>query len=300
MHEAATAAAADSGGAISRRRLRVLGIGRDDVRIHLRDRRWREHGRWTIAVHTGELDTLALRWRAVWEVGERIAVIDGPSALQHAGLQRWQDDAVHVSVPHTATIQPIVGVVVHKVRTRPAEHVLTHDLPVSRPAPAAVRAAHWCGSDRQAALVMVMPVQQRLVTGEQLLHATREIRGRTRRAFIKTVASDIALGAHALDELHFARLCRRYGLPEPRRQVVRRGPRGRIYLDVRWDCGLVVEIDGAGHRWGLAVTDDNLRQNSVTLRGDTVLRIDVLGLRIAEEDFMRQVAAAHRRLTGGR
>ena len=127
--------------------------------------------------------------------------------------------------------------------------------------------------------------------------ATEEIRGRTRRALIRALASDICDGAHSLGELDFAAACRRHGLPEPSRQVVRRGPRGRIYLDVRWDCGLVVEIDGAGHRWGVAVTDDNLRQNAVALRGDTVLRIDLVGLRIAEEAFMAQVVAAHHALS---
>ena len=146
---------------------------------------------------------------------------------------------------------------------------------------------------------MVLPVQQRLVTGDQLVVATREVRGRTRRKFIRLVAADIAGGAQALSELDFARVCRIHGLPEPQRQVVRRGPRGRIYLDVRWACGLVVEIDGAGHRWGLAVSDDNLRHNFATLAGDTVLRIDTIGLRTLEEDFMAQVVTAHRRLTSG-
>ena len=51
-----------------------------------------------------------------------------------------------------------------------------------------------------------------------------------------------------------------------------------------------MEIDGAGHRWGLAVTDDNLRMNSLVLGHELVLRIDVLGLRIMGDEFMNQVA----------
>lgn len=299
IHEGAVAAAATYGGVISRRRLRELGIDRNEVRLQLRQRRWVAHGRWTIATHTGDLSELARRWRAVWEVGERIAALDGTTALQHSGLQRWSDDAIHVSVPHTARVKPVEGVIVHKVRSRPVDLLGPGDLPSVRPAPAAVRAAHWAVSDRQAALVMVMPVQQRLCTGTDVVAAMELVRGRTRRAFIARVAADIALGAQALGELDFAQLCRRYGLPEPSRQVVRQGPRGRVYLDVRWPCGLVVEIDGAGHRWGLAVMDDNLRQNAVALHGDTVLRIDLLGLRIAQEQFMQQVVTAHARLTRG-
>jgi len=80
---------------------------------------------------------------------------------------------------------------------------------------------------------------------------------------------DITDGAQSLGELDFAQMCRRHGIPPPDRQVLRRTARGRVYLDARWaGRRLVVEIDGAGHRVGLAVTDDNLRQNEVAL-GDT-------------------------------
>ena len=60
------------------------------------------------------------------------------------------------------------------------------------------------------------------------------------------------------------------------------------------DVGLAVEIDGAGHRAGLAVTDDLLRQNAVTIGGELVLRMDLLGLRIEGDAFMDQVCRAHR------
>ena len=71
---------------------------------------------------------------------------------------------------------------------------------------------------------------------------------------VRQVVADLTDGAHSLGELDFARLCRERGLPEPSRQAVRRGPRGTIYLDVRWDhLRLVVEIDGAQHTQGLSV-----------------------------------------------
>jgi very-short-patch-repair endonuclease len=78
--------------------------------------------------------------------------------------------------------------------------------------------------------------------------------------------------------------------------VVRTLPGGRVYLDVAWeDVGLVVEIDGGHHALALAVVDDALRQNDVVLREDRVLRIPVLGLRLAPDRFMAQVVEAHRR-----
>ena len=72
---------------------------------------------------------------------------------------------------------------------------------------------------------------------------------------------------------------------------MRRGPHGRIYLDVRWaHARLVVEIDGSHHREKLNVSTDNLSRNAVTLEQDKVLRIDLLGLRLYEDEFMSQVA----------
>ena len=61
---------------------------------------------------------------------------------------------------------------------------------------------------------------------------------------------------------------------------------------------LVVEIDGSQHTQGLSVSDDNLRANAVTIRGDTVLRIDLVGLRVFERLFMDQICEAHRVLGG--
>ena len=113
---------------------------------------------------------------------------------------------------------------------------------------------------------------------------------------IRGVVRDIAFGVQSLGELDSRLSGRARGLPEPSRQVVRQGPRGRIYLDVRWDDhGLVVEIDGAHHGLGLNPTEDNLRQNSVTLAGERVLRIDVIGLRLEMHRFMDQVEAGFAR-----
>lgn len=277
-------------GVASREQLAAVGISRHDIRREVSAARWVLHGRQTVATHTGGLTTLAQRWRAVWETGEQIAAVDGVTALQHAGLTGFDDDAVHLSAGHNHNTDVLEDVRIHKVIRRVSGELVGTGLPRTRPEAAAVRAAHWAVSDRQAALILLMTVQQRLTTPQRLAAAQRIVRGRTRRAFIRAVVRDIAFGVQSLGELDFARLCRARGLPEPDRQEVRRGPKGRIYLDVRWKaCRLVVEIDGAQHRQGLAVTVDNLRQNSVTLDGDLVLRIDVIGLRLETDLFMSQV-----------
>ena len=72
------------------------------------------------------------------------------------------------------------------------------------------------------------------------------------------------------------------------------GPK-RYFLDVFWDdWGLVVEIDGIQHSWAENVVGDALRQNAVSLQGLTVLRLPLLGLRIAREEFFDQIESGLR------
>ncbi|WP_374970693.1 hypothetical protein [Terrabacter sp. BE26] len=220
-----------------------------------------------------------------------MSALDGVTALQAAGLRGHNDDTIHLSVPHTASVKRVSGVALHKVVRRLPRELVLAGVPRTIPAVAALRAASWAVSDRQAALVLLMAVQQRLAVPEHMLELTKPMPGRRRRAFIKRVLLDAADGVQSLGELDFARMCRARRLPEPSRQVVRCGPRGRFYLDVRWDCSrLVVEVDGAQHREGLNVTADNLSRNAVTLQNDRVLRIDLIGLRLYEDEFLQQVA----------
>jgi hypothetical protein len=295
LRRTAAALAAAQDGVVSRAQLRRLGIDRNRVAREVAAGRWLLHGRSTIGVHTGPLGVRAAWWRAVWEVG-RGAALDGSTALAAAGLVGYADPHVHVSVPHDAVPVGVDGVRVHRVRDWSPAEVVGVGVPRVRPHLAAVRAAQWALSDRQAALVLCMAVQQRLVPagGFCPVRAPGAHYGRT--AFVRQVLADIGDGAHSLGELDFARLCRIRGLPAPSRQVVRQGPRGRIYLDVRWDCGLCVEVDGAQHRLGLAVMQDNLRRNDLLLRGDVTLTVDLVGLRLDPDGFLDQVERGLRRL----
>lgn len=278
---------------LSRVRLRGLGIDRHQTKRQITAGRWVRHGNQTISVRDAPLSHLAQCWRAVWEVGDEITLVDGVTALQLAGLKGWTDDVIHVSIVHRHDPTHLPGVKVHKVIGRVEGEVTAAGIPRTSPAVAAIRAAHWAVSDRQAATILAMVVQQRLVTGDQLLAAGRRVRGRTRRAFIPRIVRDIANGAHSLNELDFASSCRARGMPEPTRQAVRKGKDGRIYLDVYFEeYRLVIEIDGAGHLWGLNGVADALRANQVVIDGDRVLRINILGWRLDPEAFLDQVEAA--------
>ena len=156
-----------------------------------------------------------------------------------------------------------------------------------------IRAAQWARTDRQAALLLCLPVQQRLVSSNRLGQVWAGLNRGPRHALIDAIVNDLTNGAHSLGELDFAHWCRRYGLPEPTRQSLRTGPTGRVYLDVEWtDHQLVVEIDGIHHLLALNVISDAWRANEVVLEGARVLRLPVLGLRVEPDRFMCQVARA--------
>ena len=102
-------------------------------------------------------------------------------------------------------------------------------------------------------------------------------------------------GARSLAEIDVGRELRKRGLPAPTRQSLRRDKRGRYYLDLHWpQWRLVVEIDGIHHTWVENVVCDALRQNSLAIAGDTVLRLPLLGLRVCAGDFLDQIEQALR------
>lgn len=141
-----------------------------------------------------------------------------------------------------------------------------------------------------------MVVQQGLARIGDLAEEFRTVKRHRRRRFLTSVLGDIAGGAQSMGELDFAAMCRRRGIPAPSRQVRRLLPSGRSYVDVYWDqFGVILEIEGAHHLLpGIAVLD-SLRQNELTIANDHVLRIPVLGLRLAADELFDQLERMLRR-----
>ncbi|GAA4108245.1 hypothetical protein GCM10022415_00740 [Knoellia locipacati] len=278
--------AAEHGGVVHRRDLRAAGVDRNDVRTECCSGRWRSWGLHTVAVLEVSREPVADLWRAVWESGPG-AVLDGATALVVHGMVGFAPSTIDVSLPRSATARSVDGVTLHQRRL--LERCITAGVPRVVPEWATIHAAQWAVSDRQAALLVCLPVQQRLVRPLRLLDTWRSVTRSPRRDLLGQVIPDVCDGAHSLGELDFTALCRRYGVPPPLRQSVRTGPSGRVYLDAEWE-GLVVEIDGGHHLLGLNPTDDALRANEVALGSTRVLRIPLLGLRLEPGRFMVQVA----------
>jgi hypothetical protein len=291
---AAEALAASQFGVISRRGLAALDVSRHDVQREVRRGRWVVMGRQTIAIHRGPVAEPAHWRRALWEIGDS-ARLDASTALAAHGLVGYQD-GLHVGVPHGVHVCGGPDIRVHRLR-RWSEHdtVMRGGLRVTRTPLAAIHAAVWSRSRRQAVLILAMSVQQRLTTGRALASELARMPKIRWRELIAAVAEDLSGGVQSLGELDVARECRRRGLPEPDRQVVRHGRRGRTYLDVRFErYGVVIEIEGAHHGDAGQLVDDALRQNELAIARDAVLRIPIIGWRIDAVPFIDQVERALR------
>lgn len=283
-------------GVVSRRQLLALGLTRWDIPAEVRAGRWRAHHKQTICVHTGPLSKPATWWHAVFEAGTR-ACLDGTGALIAAGLTGFTTDTIRISVPRGCKILTSPGATVRQTRRLKPSDVITSGIPRVRPPIAAVRAALWAVSDKQAALLITMTVQQGVAAAGQIGEALLDVRRDKRRRFLEKVLLDVMGGAQSIGELDVAAICRRRGLPEPERQTMRRGKDGRYYLDVFWPAfDVVLEIDGIHHFAATSIVGDALRQNELSLDRSTVLRLPLLGLRVAEDQFFEQVETA---LTNG-
>jgi very-short-patch-repair endonuclease len=230
----------------------------------------------------------------VLEGGPR-AFLDGGSALVASGLRNFTPTTIRVSVPKGARIQRRrrSGVDLRETRRWRADDVVSSGIPRARPAVAAVRAALWATSDRQAALILTMTVQQGLCRVEDIAHEMLRVRRDKRRPFIHGVLVDLDGGVRSLSELDMVRGCRDRGLPAPDLQVVRRTASGSYYLDARWRrWGVVVEVDGIQHTWVQHLVADAIRHNAIATSSDLVLRMPVLGLRLCPDTFFAQIAEA--------
>lgn len=228
-----------------------------------------------------------LLWAAVLDAG-RAARLAGRNALV---LHGWQQDVC----------KPIDVVVPRDVRRRcNPDWMRVHRAAVVRgPAQspprvpvhdAAVQSAAWARSDREAMFIVVSALQQGLVEPERLRAATGS--KLHRRRVILTIVDEYAGGVDSLSELDFGRLCRRYGVPPPRRQVRRLDKNGKCRsIDVEfvtWEGRqLRAEIEGLQHFDPLRWLEGIERHNSLVLAGEKPwLRVSTWTVRFEPDVFM--------------
>ncbi|MCW2526517.1 MAG: hypothetical protein JWM76_1377 [Pseudonocardiales bacterium] len=260
----------------SRGELIAQGCTSSDVAARLAAGRWRLCGS-AIVLHNGPL-TFAQRCRiALLNTGPH-SVLTSFTVAQVLGMTGWERDEVHVLGPAGVARPAIDRFAIKLHRTRCLhEGQLLAARRCHRIAPALVLAASSFTSPRPAVGILAAGVQQGLVRPDELREAARSAIRTRHRAVMLTALDDIEMGAQALSEIDFARLCRRNNLPEPDRQAFRLDANGRRrYLDVQWTRAdgrkVMVEIDGALHLVAKHWFDDMLRQNELVLTGGMMLR----------------------------
>jgi very-short-patch-repair endonuclease len=242
-----------------------------EVRRKLRSGHWQRVGR-CIVTHNGPLSADQMLWAAVLSPRGARAVAR-ESALAMAGLKGLRRTELCIVVAWGHTPPPIVGV--KYVKSRRLEPVDIADGYPARctPARAAVDAASRASKDGARTLI-AMVVQQNKATPADLRHVLDRLTPVRREVLLRVTVDDVEGGAHSLPELRFTTLVRGSDLPPPSRQVVRRRPDGRYYLDVAWDdYAVVAEIDGSHHRNAGQWEADALRHDELVIGGDRVLRL---------------------------
>jgi very-short-patch-repair endonuclease len=280
------------GWVLSRKQLYAVGITRWEIRGQVRMRRWQLIGDQSVCLHNGPIEDWGHHWAAVFQGGPR-AQLDGASALVAAGLKRYTVERIRVSVPRGARIRRNRRYNIRQTRRWNADDGAPSGIPRTRPEVAAVRGFLWAGTDREATYLVTLAVQQGFAPAEGIGREALRILKDKRRALLYAVVTDLIGGARSLGELDVVKELRRRGLPPPERQVLRRDKRGRYYLDLYWpQWRVVVEVDGIHHSWAENVVGDALRQNSLAIAGDTVLRLPLLGLRLNPDEFFAQIGEA--------
>jgi hypothetical protein len=259
--------------------------------------RWHAVHRAVYVTHSGPVGRPQREWAAILAAGHaRRAVLGGLSALARFGMRGYEDATVHVLLPtRYRDVDPPHGVVVHRTRFLPGQHVHTRGRPPSTmPGRSLVDAAQWATSDDRARAIVAAGFQQRLVGGDEILRVLDGMPRVRRHALIRATAEDARTGSHSIAEVDFLRLCRRAGLPAPTRQSVRRDPAGRRrYRDAYFEpWGVHVEIDGGQHLEVRAWWADMRRQNELWIGGDRVLRFPAWAVRERPADVTEQVRAA--------
>jgi hypothetical protein len=285
-------------GVTTRQQLIGLGVTLSTINSQLAAQRWTKWGSHVVILHNFEPTRAQLMWAAVLDAGYP-AALASHTALELQGFKPFAREAteIHLLIERGAKVTTHPMITVHESRrVKPEYHVEVAGLPCTDIARSAIDAAVWQPWPRFACAQVAAVVQQRLCTAEDLDRAMRYI-GRVRhKAHLREAIMDIRGGSQALSEIDLVRLCRRFGLQEPDRQIKRSDRHGwPRYLDAEWKLPsgrrVVLEVDGAHHLDVENWQADMRRERGVVIGGAQVLRATSVEVRIEPSQIAADLIA---------
>ena len=287
--------AASQAGLITRRQLVAAGISRWTVADRVAAERWQNLAPTVVGTFTGELTEKQRRWLALLHAGDD-ALLSGLTAAEEAGLRNWKRAEVHVLVPYSSgKVASLEGVTYSRTR----RSLIDMRRPGARPPrcklePAILMFAASDRSTRTAQGVLAASVQQGLTTPTQLMDWIDRLAPLKRATTLRRALKDIEGGVQSVGEQDVRRMCRRFGLPTPLRQVRRRDSSGRSrFTDCEWRLAsghaIVLEVDGAFHMAVEHWEDDIARQRALSALDRTIVRCTARELRDTPERVARDL-----------
>ena len=262
-------------GVVSRRQAESVGVRRHELERLLRRRELTRLHPGVYVGHTGSPTWLQRAWGGVllcWPASlaghSALRAAEGPGSTRHSrpievviALDRRARGADGVEVSRCAHLE---------------ERVLWHvGPPRLRYEAAALDVAADAATDMAALDELSRAVQGRRTTAVRLLESLDTRERMSRRAWLRSVLTDVAAGAcSVLEHGYLTKVERAHGLAPARRQVRDRIGAGAIYRDVEYDGGLVVELDGRLFHDTTAQRDRDLDRDLVSaVRRKTSVRL---------------------------
>jgi hypothetical protein len=288
--------AAQQHGLLARRQLNALGLDHNYVRHQVAAERWALRTPTVVSTTTGALTFDQRVWLGVLHAG-RDASVAGMTALRLAGLEHWERPEVTIMVPQSADIEPVAGIRFQRTR-RDLDDLsdVRTGLRTLAVEPAALLVAGYGRSARAGCGLLAATVQQRLTTATRLATWIDRLQPLRRARLFRSTLGAIEGGAQSMAELDVGRICRRFGLPAPTRQVRRRERSGRLrFTDCEWRLPdgrlLVLEVDGAFHMAADQWADDLARARGLAATGAVVVRCTAQELRFRPGRVMADLRA---------
>jgi very-short-patch-repair endonuclease len=276
--------AARQHGVVTRRQLRVLGLGDREIARRCRSQRLHRIHWGVYSVGQPVLTPQGRLLAAVVSFGEK-AVLSHQSAAVLWRLWQPRGPRIDVTVPGGGGRARRKAIIVHRSPLPPADVTVRHAIPVTAPARTVVDLADYLPRRR---------LERLLDEASYLrldLEGLRPIPGRRGAGLLRQVLEEHVAGSTRtrsdLEEVMLA-LCRRAGLPRPEVNKMVEG----YEADLSWpEARLIVEIDGwSSHGTRRAFERDRVRDAVHVTAGWRVVRITRRRLLLEPEAVAEQLA----------